>query len=151
MLSLALALHVLSAVVWVGGMVFAYVFLRPAAGPLAAAERLGLWSRVFARFLAVVWAAVVLIVLTGYHLLFAVWHGFAAAPLYVHAMQGIGLVMALLFLHLWFAPYRRFKQAMAAGDLPAAATRLDQIRLIVHVNMMLGLIVVAVATAGRMW
>ena len=31
-----LALHVLAAMFWVGGMAFAYTILRPAAGPLEA-------------------------------------------------------------------------------------------------------------------
>ena len=39
-MALLVALHVLAAVVWVGGMFFAYMVLRPAAGPLETAERL---------------------------------------------------------------------------------------------------------------
>ena len=45
-----LTIHVLSAVVWVGGMFFALLVLRPAVGPLEPAVRLALWRRVFARF-----------------------------------------------------------------------------------------------------
>jgi len=38
-IALLIALHVLAVVVWVGGMFFAYVVLRPSAGPLAAEVR----------------------------------------------------------------------------------------------------------------
>ena len=72
--AVANALHVLAAVVWVGGMFFAYVVLRPAVGDIEpASERLKLWARVFPRFFAWVWAVV--IVLPDHRLLAHV-HGF---------------------------------------------------------------------------
>ena len=65
MLAIALTLHLLSAVVWVGGMFAAYLCLRPAAGPLEAPQRLSLWRRFFAKFFLWVWASVVLLLATG--------------------------------------------------------------------------------------
>ena len=150
-MSIALAVHAVAAVIWVGGMFFAYMALRPAAGPLPPAERLPLWSRTFAGFFRWVWVAIVALLASGYWIVFREWGGFAAAGLHVHIMQALGIVMMLLFLHLWFAPYKRLRQALNSGKLEAAAIQLNQIRLIVATNLILGLIVVAVAASGRAW
>jgi uncharacterized membrane protein len=66
-------------------------------------------------------------------------------------MQGIGLVMMLVFAHLYFAPWRRFRRAVDAADFPSAAKQLDQIRRIVAFNLVLGLVVVVVGASGRYW
>jgi uncharacterized membrane protein len=100
----ALIAHVWAAVVWVGGMFFALVALRPATAPLEPGPRLELWSRVLERFFAWVFAAIVLLLVSGYGLIFGVFGGFAGTGLHVHIMQGIGIVMIILFLHLYFAP-----------------------------------------------
>jgi uncharacterized membrane protein len=151
LLAIAQALHVLAAVVWVGGMFFAYMVLRPASGPLPPPERLPLWRRSFGGFFPWVWAAVVLLPLTGYGLMFAAFGGFAGAGLHIHVMQGIGILMILLFLHLFFAPYRRLCRALDAGDVPTAGEQLAQVRRIVAINLSLGLLTVAIAASGRYW
>lgn len=150
--AVANALHVLAAVVWVGGMFFAYLVLRPAVGGIEPApERPKLWSRVFPRFFAWVWAAVVVLPLTGYWRLFMDFGGFARAGFSVHVMHVLGLVMIGLFVFLFVVPYRRFQAAVAAGDFPAAAPQLAIIRRIVGTNLALGLFVAAVAAFGRLW
>jgi len=57
----------------------------------------------------------------------------------------------LAFFHLFFAPWKRFKRAVDAGDFPAAATQLGQIRHIVLFNLVLGLIVVVIGASGPYW
>lgn len=149
-MSIAIALHLLAAVVWVGGMFFAYMALRPVAGGLLEPPlRLPLWAGVFARFFPWVWAAVGVLLATGLWMIFAVFGGMAAAGLHVHLMLLLGLVMMALFAHVWFAPYRRLRQAVAAEDWPAGGAALQQIRRLIGVNLILGLVVVAVAGAGR--
>ena len=150
-MTIALAAHALAAAIWVGGMFFAYMALRPAAGPLPPAERLPLWQRSFARFFRWVWAAIAVLLATGYWIVFFEWGGFAAAGIHVHVMQALGILMMLLFLHLWFAPYGRFRRALGAGDLAGAAAQLDQIRRIVGINLLLGLVVIAIGASGRSW
>jgi uncharacterized membrane protein len=150
-MSIAVALHILAAVIWVGGMFFALLILRPAAGALEAPVRLPLWGRVFGRFFPWVWAAVILLPISGYWMIMKGWGGFAGLPLYLHLMQGIGWLMILLYLHLWFAPYRRLKKAIAAGDYSDGARQLNQIRVLVMVNLILGLLNVAVGASGRYW
>ena len=148
-IALAITLHVLSAVIWVGGMFFAYMALRPAAGALDPPQRLALWAGVFGRFFPWVWAAVILLLLSGYWMLFGYFGGFSGSGVHIHIMHGLGLLMMLLFLHLFFAPYRRLQRAVAASDWPLAGQQLGQIRRIVGINLILGLLVVTVASGGR--
>ena len=77
------------------------------------------------------------------------WGGFAGLPLHVNLMQAIGWLMVLFYLYLWFAPYSRFKAALSAGEPSLAAKNLNQIRWIVTGNLVLGLVTVAIAAAGR--
>jgi uncharacterized membrane protein len=149
MLVVLIALHVLAAVFWVGGMAFAYFVLRPAAGPLDPPVRLALWRRVFGRFLPWVGVSIVVLLVSGYGMLFSVFGGFGAAPIHVNIMQATGIFMMLLYLHLVFAPWRRFQAALDNNALAEAAKRLNQIRIIVATNLTLGIVTIAVATAGR--
>jgi len=149
--TISLILHALSAVVWVGGMFFAHQVLRPAAATLEPGPRLALWSRVLGRFFAWVFAAVILLLLSGYTMVFEVFGGFAKIGLHIQLMQGIGILMVLLFLHLYFAPWRRFRAAVARQDWAEGGRQLGQIRTIVTVNLVLGIIVVAIGSSGRYW
>jgi uncharacterized membrane protein len=142
--------HILSAVIWVGGMFFAHQMLRPAAGQLDPAQRLPLWRRVFQRFFPLVWVLIAALLLSGYGMMAALG-GFGHVGLHIEIMQGIGIVMMLAFAHLYFAPWPRFRRAVDAGDFAAAAPQLDQIRRIVGLNLVLGLIVVVIGATGRYW
>lgn len=150
-MTVLVALHVLAAVVWVGGMFFAYMVLRPSAGPLEPPARLALWHRVFGHFFPWVWASIAALLISGYAMLILRFGGFADAPLHIHVMQVAGILMILLFLHLYFVPWRRFADAVEAGAPAEAAASLTQIRRIVAINLVLGLITVAVGASGRFW
>ena len=145
------ALHALSAVIWVGGMFFAYMVLRPSLGDHEPPQRLILWNRVFQRFFPWVWLAVIVLPATGYAAIFVNFGGFADAGLYVHIMQGIGLVMIVLFLYLFAVPFQHLKKAVAAEDWLNAGQKLAVIRRIVGANLHLGLINVAIGASGRFW
>ena len=147
----AVSLHILAAIVWIGGMFFAILVLRPSAGPLEPPERLALWRRVFARFFPWVWVSLVLLLATGNWMIFEGFDGFAHLPIHIHLMHGIGWLMALIYLHLWFVPYKRFKAALDAGEPPIAAASLNQIRWIVTTNLALGLITAVIGASGRYW
>ena len=149
--TVGLIAHVWAAVVWVGGMFFALLALRPASAPLEPGPRLVLWSRVLERFFAWVFAAIVLLLASGYGMLFGVFGGFAGVGLHIHLMQATGIVMMLVFLHIYFAPWRRFRAAVARRDTPQAARQLNQIRWIVTVNLALGLLTVAIGSSWRYW
>jgi uncharacterized membrane protein len=151
MLALLLALHLLAAVFWVGGMAFAYMVLRPAAGPLDPPARLPLWRRVFGTFLPWVGVSIIVLLGSGYGMLSISFGGFRGAALYINLMQGLGIVMMLLYLHLFFAPWPRFRAAVDQGALPDAAKHLNQIRVIVAINLVLGILVLIVGGTGRYW
>ncbi len=148
--AIAIALHMLSAVIWVGGMFFAHQALRPvAASLLEPPQRLPLWVGTLGRFFVWVWLAVLLLLATGYWMALTLFGGFANFPLYVNIMQGIGVLMVLLYFHVYFAPYQGLRRSVAAQDWPAAAAQLARIRRTVGINLLLGLTVVSVAAAGR--
>ena len=150
MMAFAVLLHVVSVVIWVGGMFFAYLVLRPvAARQLEPPVRLTLWAGVFDRFFPWVWSAVIAILATGFWMIFAVFGGMGGVGPHVHAMLGLGIAMMLIFFHVFFAPYRRLKQAVGAQDWPAGGRQLAQIRRLVGINTVLGLATVAVASGGR--
>jgi uncharacterized membrane protein len=131
-------------------MFFAHQVLRPVAvQQFEPPQRLKLWSQVFARFFPWIWLSVVLLLVTGYWMVFKLFGGMATVGLHVHIMQGLGWLMVLLYMHLYFAPFRRLKEAVVTKQWPEAAKRLNQIRLIVGINLSLGLIVIAVAAGGR--
>jgi uncharacterized membrane protein len=145
--SLALILHVWSAIVWVGGMFFALLVLRPAAGPLDPPARLALWRRVFGGFFSWVFVTVALLLISGFTLFLG---GYAVGP-HVDAMMALGIIMMLIFFHLYFAPWKRFRAALDAGNNAAAAAQLNQIRILVIVNLILGLLTAAIGSSGRYW
>ncbi len=147
----ALALHLVAAVIWVGGMFFAYIALRPAAASMEPALRLPLWSRTFERFFPWVWAAVILLPATGYWMIFHAFGGMAHAGLSINIMQTLAIIMIMIYLHVYFAPYRRLNRAVAAGDFSAAGKQLAQIRRLIGINLLIGLTTVVVAGAGRYW
>lgn len=149
--ALAVTLHLLAVIIWVGGMFFAYMALRPAAQVLEPSIRLPLWSRTFSRFFAWVWVAILVIPATGYWMILQVLGGFTQIDIYVHIMQGLGIVMIVIFLHVFFAPYRRMKIALTTHDFTEAGRRLSQIRKLVGINILLGLLTVIVAATGKHW
>lgn len=148
--ALAISLHILSAVLWVGGMFFAHQVLRPVAvQQFQPPQRLQLWSQVFTRFFPWVWLSVVLLLVTGYWMVFKLFGGMTTVGLHIHIMQGLGWLMMLLYMHLYFAHFRRLKQAVVSEQWPEAGKQLNRIRLIVGINLSLGLIVIVVAAGGR--
>ena len=149
MLMIGVAFHIVAAVIWVGGMFFALVVLRASTGPLDPPTRLALWERVFARFFPWVWGAVAVLLVSGFSMIIWGFGGFDKIGTYVHVMMGLGIIMMLIYAHLYFAPWQRFRRAVAAREWPVAAKNIDQIRLMVTINLVLGLITVVVGAAGR--
>jgi uncharacterized membrane protein len=151
MLILLVAVHILAALFWVGGMAFAYTVLRPSAGALEGPVRLTLWRNVFARFLPWVAVSIIALLASGYAMLFMQYGSFARAPLFLHVMQGTGILMMLVYLHLYFAPWQRLKRFVQAADWPNAGKQLATIRKLVAINLVLGVVTVLVGATGRFW
>jgi uncharacterized membrane protein len=136
------ALHILMATLWVGGMFFALAVLRPSLAVLDPPARLTFHAQIFRRFSLVIWHAMPITLLSGYALLFGVYGGFRGTPWNIHLMHGAGLVMGVVYLALFFGPYRRFR----AQPSPEAV---KGIRNLMAINLVLGLLVIALAGAHR--
>jgi uncharacterized membrane protein len=148
--NLAYALHVLFAVLWVGGMAFAILALRPALAALEPAQRVALMGGVHRRFFLIVWHAMPIVLLSGYWLLFGHYGGFRGAGWHVHLMHLTGLLMAAIYVAIFTGPWKQMRAALAAGDVKAAAAANDRVRQMVMLNLGLGLLTVGVAAWGRL-
>jgi uncharacterized membrane protein len=143
-------LHVLSIIVWIGGMFFSHVFLRPAVAQLEPAVRLRLMHDVLGRFFQAVLAASLLSLATGVWMLGRVARqlvqsgGNFEMPLAWTIMAVLGVAMVAIFMHIRFALYNRLGRAVAASDWPAGGAALAQIRQWVSINLGLGIVVLIV-------
>jgi len=150
-MDIARFLHVLGAVIWVGGMFFAYMALRPAAAALLEpAQRLSLWQETFRRFFHWVWLTVAALLLSGLGMI-VLMGGFRGVPSHVHLMFVLGIIMIAIFAYVYFAPYRRLTRCVGQKDWKAAGAALSQIRRLVAVNLTIGLINIGVGTLGRLF
>ncbi len=142
--------HLIGVVLWVGGMFFAWVCLRPvAAAQLAPPARLSLWAAVFARFFPWVWGAVASTISSGLATLLFV--GMKQAPLHWHFMLLLGLVMSGIFVFVFLDPYPKLKAAVAVQDWPTGGAALGRIRQLIGINLTLGFLTIAVASLGRLF
>lgn len=140
--SLVLAVHILCAVLWVGGMFFAYVVLRPSLVAIDPPQRMLLHTQVFRRFFLVVWHAMPLALLSGFAMVIWQYGGMAGLSWNVHAMLGLGLLMSVVFLFIVLGPYKRFRRTT---DRARMASSLDSIRKLIGLNLVLGLLTVIIA------
>lgn len=148
MRNLLVFLHLSAAIFWIGGMAFAVLALRPAVNAhLQPPQRLPLMVQILRRFFVVVALSIVVLLATGVPLLLQVRD--AAAPRGWHAMAGLGVLMILVFGHLWFAPWRRLQRAAGAQDWPAAGKAMNQIVLAVKINLGLGWLAIAAVLLWR--
>lgn len=146
--------HLLSVVLWVGGMFFALYCLRPALGTLEPPQRVRLMRDVLGRFLDVVAIAAGLALLTGGWMIF---RNVRAAdkvglgmnmPLDWYAMAVLGLLMIAIFCHIRFALFRRLDRAVAAQAWPDGAAALASIARAVRINLAIGFVVIVVTRAA---
>lgn len=138
--------HVLSIIVWIGGMVFAHFFLRPTAQQLEPPQRVRLMHGVLQRFLGAVAVAIVLVLTSGLGMIGAVSMGAGGAfsmPLKWTIMATLGVVMMGIFAYIYFALLDRLERAVAASDWSAGGQALGGIRRWVSVNLLIGLVIVA--------
>lgn len=147
MINILLLLHLLGVIVWVGGMFFAHMALRPTvAEQLQPPQRLALLNGVFGRFFFWVWLSVISIISSGGGIMLL--GGFESAW-YIHVMLAIGLAMAAIFAYIFFLPFTKLKQDVASQNWSAAGLSMAIMRKLVGVNLILGLLTTCVAFGGR--
>lgn len=143
-------LHLFAIVVWIGGMVFAHFFLRPSLSLLEPPARLKLMHAVLGRFFQAVLVVSLLTLGSGVWMLGRVAKQVVQAggsfqmPWQWTVMAALGVLMVAIFMHIRFALYKRLSRAVAASDWPAGGAALGQIRQWVLVNLVLGVVIMAV-------
>lgn len=148
-MAFAKLLHLLSVLVWVGGMFFAYVVLRPTAvETLEPPPRLRLWTGVFRRFFQWVWGAIATLIVSGFYMM-SLLGGMSSSPLYVHLMLGIGTLMMLIYGYVFFACYRPMSALVSEQRWPEAGAMLGKIRQLVAVNLSIGIALIALVFVMR--
>ena len=147
-MSLALTFHILAAIIWIGGMFFAHMILRPSAGALDLPARLALWDRVLGRFFMWVWLSIAALLLSGFAMVFIGYGGFAVLPPNISLMMTVGVVMAAIFTYIYFFHWHRFHRGVTAADWPSAEHSIRKIRRLVGLNLLLGFATVVLAAAG---
>lgn len=141
--------HVLGVILWVGGMLFAHFFLRPAVQALEPPQRLRLLHDVLRRFFAAAGVAVLFVVGAGLAMIgqLSAGGGFRM-PLPWLLMSGLGLLMAAIFVYIRFLLFPRLRRAVEAGDWKAGGAAMTPIRGWVLANLVIGLVVVVIAVVG---
>ncbi len=141
-------LHLLSVILWVGGMAFVLFFLRPALGRLQPPDRVMLMHDVLRRFFGAVSAAIIIVLISGLWMMGEFASGAADSgirmPMSWMVMATLGLLMMAIFGHIRFVLYKRLQRAVAASEWPAGGAALASIRLWVLANLFLGLVIIAV-------
>ena len=139
-------IHLLSLIVWVGGMFFMLACLRPSLVVLELpAARMALMRAVMGRFFRIVNASIGLILVSGLAMLWMVREArgsFSGLPHAWTLMIGLGLVMMAIFEYVRGALFKRMKSALEALDSPAAAAAMARIRGAVLLNLVLGVVVI---------
>ena len=147
-MSIAVTLHLLGVIVWVGGMFFAHVVLRVAINKLLEPhDRLNLMLKVFDGFFPWVWVSVIVILASGYWMLFTYYADNSA--LWLSAMSASGTVMAAIFVFIYAIPYHQFGSALHTSDMPRAVAAITLIRKLILTNLVLGMLTTAVAALGK--
>jgi uncharacterized membrane protein len=144
-------IHLLAALIWVGGMFFAYVVLRPAAMEvLEPPQRLHLWDAVFRRFFSWVWGAVATLMVSGLYQIY-LYGGITHVSRHIHVMLAMGLAMMVIYGYVFFTCYVPFSLHVAKQRWKEAGEMLGTIRKLIAVNLTLGLLTVCVAVIGMAW
>ena len=146
---LAQGLHAVAATLWIGGIFFAFIALRPAAQEvLQPRERLHLWRVAYGKFFRLVWLLITILIATGYYQLFFRFAGFANSQPYLHLMHTIGLIMVVIFCYLYFSLYFSLCRLVDTEDISAAADTLKKMRPVMATNLFLGIVITAVGVCG---
>lgn len=143
-------IHLIAGILWMGGMAFMLLALRPAAlAQMEPQPRARLMGEVWRRFFAIVLLAIVALFVTGGSLYGSAFRaareatGVGSVPLGWNVMLGMGVLMMLIFGHIYFAGFKKFQRAVAAGEWPLAAKAAAQIHTLVVANFVLGWLAIA--------
>ena len=145
---IAVTLHLLGVIIWVGGMFFAHVVLRGVLGRmLEPQQRLPVLLKVFDGFFPWVWLSVIVILASGYWMLFVFYE--TETAFWLSFMSIVGTLMAAIFIFIYALPYHQLDSALKTHDMSKAVAAMTRIRQLILTNLMLGLLVTVVAVFGK--
>ncbi len=148
MRNLTLFFHLAAAIVWMGGMAFMlYALRQPAGAQLQPPVRLPLVLQVLRRFFAMVGVGIAVLLASGLYLLLG--SGVRPVPPGWHAMAALGVLMMLIFGHLYFGPFRRLQAAVAAANWPEGGRQMGKIAALAQANFLLGWLAIAAVVLWR--
>lgn len=147
-MKLIISIHLLAAVVWVGGMFFSLLVLRPSCMFLEPPLRMQLTMAVMGRFFNWVWILVLTLVATGWSMIMNNFSGIEK-PWHVISMLVAGHTMLLIFLFAYLVPFQKARSAIEKEDRPTAGRNLDLIRKLITANLALGIFLVISGSIGR--
>ncbi len=141
-------LHLLFIILWIGGMAFVLLFLRPALGSLQPPVRVTLMHDVLRRFFGAVSVAILVVLVSGLWMMGEFASGAAASgvrmPMSWMVMATLGLLMMAIYGHIRFVLYKRLQRAVASSEWPAGGAALGSIRVWVLANLFIGLVIIGV-------
>jgi uncharacterized membrane protein len=143
-------LHLAAAIVWMGGMTFMLIALRPATLTVMEAQpRAVLMAAVWHRFFLAVLISIAVLLASGGYMFGGAMKaareatGHAVVPLGWTVMTALGGLMFAIFGHIYFAGLKNFRRAVAAAEWPAAAKAAAQIHPLMVTNFVLGWLAIA--------
>jgi len=141
--SIIVFLHVLSAVIWVGGMIAIRFAVHYSMQEIEEPKiKLGRTLESLRRFFNMVIPSIVLLLLTAIIMIIAL--GFKGTPLYsfVIAKEVVWTIMTLIFVVI-FIKRKQAQKAYDEGNLPLAKEKLQPIaNLLIPTNIVLGLVAI---------
>ncbi len=149
-LVIPLALHQLSAIVWIGGAFFSHFVLRRALkADLVPEERLPLMLRIYQGFFHWLWFAILMQWLSGAWLVLHAWkttEHLIGLHVYVMALVTALLTVRLVAAHM--VSYQKLEAAVARENWNWAAAKVSVLRRVIRLHLILGLIAVLAGTLG---
>ncbi len=147
-MGIAITVHLIGVIIWVGGMFFAHMILRQAISKALEPEhRLPLMLKVFDGFFPWVWLSMILILASGYWMLFFVYE--TETTFWLSVMSVAGTLMAAIFVFIYAIPYHQFSSALKTRDMPKAVASISLIRQLILTNLVLGLLITVITLFGR--
>ena len=142
-----LALHLLAASIWVGGMAYTLFVLRPALAVLdPQAKAMQMHMLTLKKFFFIIWHVMPLMLLTGWGMVFLAWGGMAGLPRSINVMQGLGVLMAAVFIIAYVGPYKKLQRAIRATP-----EMLARVRVLMVMNLVLGAAAIIAGSLGHVW
>lgn len=132
--------HILSAIIWIGGMVAIRFSVHYAMQNISEPKvKLARTLEILKRFFNIVIPAIVLLIITAVFM--AIGFGFKGTPLYmvVHIKEAIWTLMTAVFIYIYIKR-NRAERAFISGDLEKTKSELSLIpKYLIPLNIILGL------------